>query len=108
MIGKLTVVDWVSLMSLTQLLCESIGSTLTARTLVLRAANWSFSLATVPSSVVHTGVKSLGWENSTPHPSPSHSWKLTVPSVVSAVKSGAISPSWIAIVGGSLLIAYDV
>src|ERR1700722_15826676 len=66
-------------------------------TLVLRLANSSFSLATAPSSVVQTGVKSLGYENSTPHPSPSHSWKLTVPSVVSAVKSGASSPSCSAI-----------
>src|ERR1700733_11705737 len=92
MIGKLTVVDWVSLMSLTQLLCESIGSTLTARTLVLRLVNWSFSFATAPSSVVHTGVKSLGWENRTPHPSPRYSYRSILPSVVSAVKLGASSP----------------
>src|SRR5262249_15833991 len=44
-----------------------------------------------PSSVVQTGVKFLGCENSTAQPSPIHSWKLTVPCVVSAVKSGAIS-----------------
>ncbi len=77
-------------------MCDSSGSTLTAMTLVLRLANSSFSLATAPSSVVQTGVKSLGWENSTPQPSPSHSWKLILPSVVSTVKSGAVSPSWIA------------
>ena len=34
--------------------------------------------ATSPSSVVQTGVKFLGWENSTPQPSPSHSWNEIV------------------------------
>ena len=61
-------------------------------TLTLRLSNSGLSLATAPSSVVHTGVKSLGWLNKTPQESPSHSWKLIVPSVVSAVKSGAVSP----------------
>ena len=41
---------------------------------------------------MHTGVNARGCENSTPHESPSHSWKLIVPSVVSASKSGAVSP----------------
>jgi hypothetical protein len=41
--------------------------------------------------VVQTGVKSFGCENRIAHPSPSHSWKLIVPSVVAAVKSGALS-----------------
>ena len=45
-----------------------------------------------PSSVVHTGVKSLGCEKSTAHESPIHSWNLIGPSVVSASKSGAVSP----------------
>src|SRR5262245_46598802 len=44
-----------------------------------------------PSSVVHTGVKSLGCENRIAQPSPIHSWKRIVPCVVSAVKSGASS-----------------
>ena len=35
-------------------------------------------------------------ENRTPQLSPSHSWNRTVPSVVSQVKSGAVSPSRIA------------
>src|SRR6266576_738061 len=47
-----------------------------------------------PSSVVQTGVKSLGCENSTAHESPIHSWKRMRPSVVWASKSGAMSPSW--------------
>ena len=47
--------------------------------------------ATAPSSVVQTGVKSLGCENSTAQLSPIHSWKWMVPCVVSAVKSGATS-----------------
>jgi hypothetical protein len=33
-----------------------------------------------------------GCENSTAHESPIQSWKLIVPSVVSASKSGAVSP----------------
>src|SRR5581483_4831955 len=50
------------------------------------------SFAIVPSSVVHTGVKSFGCEKSTPHESPSQSWKRIRPCVVSASKSGAVSP----------------
>ncbi len=41
---------------------------------------------------MQTGVKSRGCENSTPHESPSQSWKRIGPSVVSASKSGAVSP----------------
>src|SRR5262252_4414273 len=44
-----------------------------------------------PSSVVHTGVKSLGCENRIAQPSPIHSCNRIVPCVVSAVKSGASS-----------------
>src|SRR5438270_3142633 len=38
------------------------------------------------------GVKSFGWENSTAQESPIQSWNLIGPSVVSASKSGAVSP----------------
>src|SRR4249920_2420380 len=62
-IGKLTLVFWVSLMSLIQPLWESTGSTDSASTLALRLANSDLSFAVYPSSVVHTGVKSLGCEN---------------------------------------------
>ena len=41
---------------------------------------------------MQTGVKSLGCEKSTAHESPIQSWKLIGPSVVSAWKSGAVSP----------------
>ena len=41
---------------------------------------------------MHTGVKSFGCENSTAHESPIQSWNRIVPSVVSASKSGAVSP----------------
>ena len=41
---------------------------------------------------MQTGVKSFGCENSTAHESPIQSWKLIGPSVVSASKSGAVSP----------------
>src|ERR1700722_6530480 len=62
-------------------------------TLQFRAAKSDSTLAIYPSSVVQTGVKSFGCENRTAHESPIHSWKLIGPSVVSAVKSGAMSPS---------------
>src|SRR5213078_1031014 len=55
-------------------------------------SNCGFIFAMYPSSVVQTGVKSLGCENRTAHESPIQSWKLIVPSVVSASKSGAVSP----------------
>ena len=42
---------------------------------------------------MQTGVKSFGCENSTAHESPIHPWKRILPSVVSASKSGAVSPS---------------
>jgi len=57
-----------------------------------RLSNSGFSRAMVPSSVVQTGVKSFGCENSTPQALPSQSWKRSFPSVVSASKSGASSP----------------
>jgi len=41
--------------------------------LTLRRSNSGLSLATAPSSVVHTGVKSFGCENSTPQDEPSQS-----------------------------------
>src|SRR5207302_8975348 len=68
-------------------------STEMAIALVLRLSNSSFSAAVRPSSVVQTGVKSAGWLNSTAHLPDFQSWKSTVPSVVSALKSGASSPS---------------
>src|SRR2546422_920623 len=72
-----------------------------ASTLTLRFLNSFVILAIAPSSVVQTGVKSFGCENRMPQPVPSHSWKLTVPSVVCAVKFGASSPSRSAIGRGS-------
>src|SRR5215475_15313565 len=64
-------------------------------------SNSGFIFAMYPSSVVQTGVKSFGCENRTAHESPIQSWKLIRPSVLSASKSGAVSPSLNAI--GSLL-----
>src|ERR1700688_426794 len=97
MTGKFTAWPWVSSMSLSHERCDSTESTDRPMSLVLRLSNSDLALEKAPSSVVHTGVKSLGWENRIPHESPSHSWKLIVPSVVSAVKSGATSPSRTAI-----------
>src|SRR5215216_7852350 len=93
MIGKLSSDPCVSLMSSAQRLCESVGSTLSPITFTPRFSKSGLQRATYPSSVVQTGVKSFGWENRTAQLSPIHSWKFIGPSVVSAVKSGAISPS---------------
>src|SRR5487761_1701383 len=84
-------------MSFDQLLCDSTESTLTPMSLVLRLAKSSLRFAKSPSSVVHTGVKSAGWENRIPQLSPRYSYRLMVPSVLSAVKFGAASPSCSAI-----------
>ena len=62
--------------------------------LAFRFVKSSRRFANSPNSVVQTGVKSAGWEKRMPHESPSYSWRLSEPSVVSAVKSGAVSPSW--------------
>src|SRR2546429_9812356 len=59
--------------------------------LQFRFANSGCSPAMYPSSVVHTGVKSLGCENRMAQPLPIHSWKLILPCEVSAVKLGASS-----------------
>src|SRR6202023_454953 len=66
------------------------GSTDRPTILTLRLSNSGLSRAMYPSSVVQTGVKSLGWENSTAQESPIQSWNRIVPSVVSASKSGAL------------------
>src|SRR5574339_61393 len=68
------------------------GSTLKPMIFTFRLSNSGFSLAMYPSSVVHTGVKSFGCENNTAQESPIHSWNLMRPCVVSASKSGAVSP----------------
>ncbi len=66
-------------MSSDHFVCEVTGSTLRPITFVFRLSNSGFSPAIVPSSVVHTGVKSFGWETSTAHESPIQSWNLIVP-----------------------------
>src|SRR3954447_21729024 len=79
-------------MSLDQLACRSTGSTPRPIIFTLRLSKSGFIRAIAPSSVVHTGVKSFGWENRIPHESPSHLWNRIGPSVVSASKSGAAWP----------------
>src|SRR3954462_4686551 len=61
-------------------------------TFTSRCSNSGLIRAMYPSSVVHTGVKSFGCENSTAQESPIHSWKRIGPWVVAASKSGAVSP----------------
>ena len=75
-------------MSAIQRAWSSVLSTLRPMTLTPRAAHSGCSLAVAPNSVVHTGVKSAGWENSTHQELPMNSWKLIGPVLVSAVKSG--------------------
>src|SRR5919197_728390 len=79
----------------------SIGSTDRPMIFTLRRSNSGLIFAMYPSSVVHTGVKSFGCENNTAQPSPTHSWKRIRPSVVSASKSGAVSPIFRAISSSS-------
>src|SRR5688500_550861 len=79
-------------MSLAQRVWSSTGSAERPMILAFLLSNSAFIFAMVPSSVVQTGVKSLGWENRTAHPSPIHWWKSMRPSVVSAWKLGAVSP----------------
>src|SRR5471032_1242422 len=98
MMGKPTTVCWVASMSLIQLVCDSAGSTDSAIALTLRLSNSGLSLAVRPSSVVQTGVKSAGCENSTTQELPAHSWKWMVPMEESCVKSGAVSPRRMVIV----------
>src|SRR4051812_6474428 len=94
-------------MSPTHLLWESSGSTLTPITFTLRLSNSGLSPATVPSSVVHTGVKSFGCEKRIAQLPSFHAWKESMrPSVVSAAKSGTTSPSRSAI--ARLLVAEGV
>lgn len=57
---------WEAQMSLIHSTCESTSSQLIAHSLTLRLLNSSTYLATVPSSVVQTGVKSAGCENRMP------------------------------------------
>src|SRR5436309_8099503 len=84
-------------MSLAHPACLSTGSTESPMILTPRLSNSGLIFAIYPSSVVQTGVKSLGCENSTTHLSPIQSWKRIFPSVVSASKSGAVSLIWSAI-----------
>src|SRR5579872_5970405 len=85
-------------MSAAQSACFSTGSTERPINFTLRRSNSGLILARWPSSVVQIGVKLRGCEKSTPHESPSQSWKLITPSVVWASKSGAVSPRLSAIV----------
>ena len=57
-----------------------------------RLSNSGLIEAMYPSSVVQTGVNARGWLKRTAQLSPIQSWKLIGPSVVSAWKSGAVSP----------------
>ena len=58
--------------------------------LTLRRSNSGLIFAMYPSSVVHTGVKSLGWENSTAQALPIQSWNVIFPCVVSAGSASEI------------------
>src|SRR5918996_5443912 len=79
-------------MSLAQPSWSPVESTERPTILTFLRSNSGLIFAMYPSSVVHTGVKSFGCENRTAHESPIHSWNRIGPSVVSASKSGAVSP----------------
>src|ERR1700676_5231961 len=93
-IGKFGAAPCVSLMSSDHFACLSTGSTLSPISLTPRLSNSGFNLASAPSSVVQTGVKSFGCENRSAQLLPIQSWNLILPSVVSASKSGATAPIW--------------
>ena len=67
----------------------------TGRPMLLTRARSNSGLirATSPSSMVQIGVESFGCEKENAHELPIRSWKRISPSVVSASKSGAVSPS---------------
>src|SRR3954469_6569534 len=80
-------------MSLAHCSWSPVASTERPMIFVFRLSNSGLICAMYPSSVVQTGVKSLGWEKRTAHESPIQSWNLLFPSVVSASRPGAVSPS---------------
>src|SRR3954471_14908719 len=92
--GKFGAAPCVSLMSSDHFACLSTGSTLSPISLMPRLSNSPLSLASAPSSVVQTGVKSFGCENNSAQLLPIQSWNPIFPSVVSASKSGATAPIW--------------
>ncbi len=67
-------------------------SMLSPKSSVFNASNSPFRCAKPLISVVHTGVKSAGCENITIHLSLAKSENFIFPFVVTASKSGAISP----------------
>src|SRR5687767_2644081 len=75
-------------MSLDHLSWSATWSTERPMILVLRFSYSGSSPARWPSSVGQTGLKFFGWEKRIAQPLPIHSWKLILPCVVSAVKSG--------------------
>src|SRR5262245_57404183 len=79
-------------MSFDQRLWSSTESTERPMILTPRLSNSGLIFAIVPSSVVQTGVKSLGWEKRIAQELPIHWWKSISPSVVCALKLGASSP----------------
>ncbi|MNT39403.1 hypothetical protein D3C72_1756460 [compost metagenome] len=91
MIGKAALVPQKPSISPFHFLCASTPSTDTPITLVPRFAHSSASCATAPNSVVHTGVKSFGWEKRIAQSEPIQSWKVMGPWSVSAVKLGTRS-----------------
>src|SRR5437867_9529259 len=82
-------------MSLSHPLGSPVESTDNPMIFTFLRSNSGLILAMYPSSVVQTGVKSFGCENKTAQELPIQSWNRTRPSVVSASKSGAMSPIFI-------------
>src|SRR3954447_18049443 len=71
--------------------CLSTGSTLKPISLTPRLSNSGFSFASAPSSVVQTGVKSFGCENSSAQLLPVESWSSVVPYVIWPWESGVVA-----------------
>src|SRR6266446_785049 len=73
-------------MSTAHLLWLATGSTESPMILTLRLSNSGLRRAMVPSSVVQTGVKSFGWENSAAH---EKNFKIARRNVVPLCRRGA-------------------
>ena len=91
-IGKSTATPKRSRITLIQARWENRLSTDSASNPQFSASNCGFALLMATNSLVQTGVKSPGWENSTSH-RPRHCASDTTPSVLRAAKLGTTSPS---------------
>ena len=108
MMGNSNSTPVFSCTAFTQAICEWMLSMLRPSSLALCCAKNSFSSAKPVISVVQTGVKSAGWENSTTQLPLLYSESCSCPVVVVTLKSGALSPILgIWVVWGSIVVCFS-